>query len=110
MFKKQKVKEIEVINFGFLGGLLESAYVFFIVVVLNYLGTTMPNQKPGIMTSGLILLLFVFSAGVSGIFIFGYPSYLASQKRYFESLLTTVTSLFTIAIVGLLVFVLLSFI
>ena len=44
-------------------------------------------DKPGnVMTIALMLILLVFSAGLTGLIVFGYPVYLALQKRIKEAL------------------------
>lgn len=108
--KKQKIDEAEVMKFGFLGGMAEAVYILFVVLFLNVLGSSAPSIKPQIIGAVLLLLVFVFSAGVSAILIFGYPLYMAVQKRYTESLMTAVTSLLTLMIIGILTFMLLSFV
>lgn len=109
MFGKQKINESEVMKFGFLGGMAEAVYIFLVVSLMTVLSNTMPN--PNQMTIGFMMLsLLVFSAAVSGILVFGYPAYLGFQKRYTEALMTAVTTLVTLAIIGILVFILASII
>jgi len=108
MLRKTKVNESEVMRYGFLGGIGQALYCFLVVLFINMLDGAMPNSINPMFGFLMFLLLFVFSAGISGIIIFGYPTYLAFQKRYFEALLTVVTTLVTIMIVFMLVFVLVS--
>ncbi|MFA6410071.1 MAG: hypothetical protein WCW26_00635 [Candidatus Buchananbacteria bacterium] len=110
MLRKQKINESEIMKFGFLGGIAESAYCLLVVAMMMVLSQVMP--QPTVPFSGflLFLLLFVFSVGVSGILVFGYPIYLVSQKKIVEALMTALTTLVTIAIVGILSFILVSFI
>jgi len=106
MFGKQKINESAVLKFGFLGGILEAVYVFLVVSLMNFLSKT---ATPADLVGGfLILLLLVFSAAVSGVLVFGYPAYLAFQKRFAESLMTALTTLVTLAIIGIAVFILIS--
>ena len=109
MFKKQKINGSEIIKFGFLGGIAETTYIFLVVLTMNSLGKIMP-QQPDILAGMMMLLLFVFSAGVSGVLVFGYPAYLAFQKRFNEALMTAVLTLATMVIAGILVFILASII
>jgi uncharacterized membrane protein len=104
------MNEAEVMKFGFLGGILEATYCFLIASGLLILSNTMPQPKVPLVGFLLFLLLFVFSAAISGILVFGYPGYLVIQKRYQEALMTFLTTLVTIAIIGLLIFVLISLI
>ena len=105
--KKQKVNDAEVVRFGFLGGISEALYVFLLVVILSMISKILPSSD-NISSSLLGLLIFVFSAGISGILVFGYPAYLAFQKRFAEALMTAVITLLTLLITGILVFVLIS--
>lgn len=108
--KKSKVNENEVLRCGFLGGMAQAVYIFVVVSLMMLLDQVMPAPKNHLFTGFVILTLFVFSVAVSGILVFGYPVYMAFQKRYSEALMTAITSLVTLAIIGILVFMLLSFI
>lgn len=110
--KKQKINDSEVIKFGFLGGIAEVTYVFLVVVSMSIVENSLPRgpHASQVMVGFMFLLVFVFSAAVSGILVFGYPTYLALQKRYAEALMTGLTTLVTLAIAGILTFILVSFI
>lgn len=107
MFKKQKINESEVLKFGFLGGIAEAAYVFLVICLMTTLDKTV-SPTPNFIAGFLVLILLVFSVAVSGILVFGYPAYLAFQKRFAEALMTGITTLVTLAIIGILVFILIS--
>ncbi|MFA6215613.1 MAG: hypothetical protein WC768_03530 [Patescibacteria group bacterium] len=109
MAGKQKVNESEVLKFGFLGGIAQASYCFFVVVSLMVLQQAMPNLN-SIAGSLLFLLIFVFSAAVSAVLVFGYPAYLAFKQRFAEALMTALTTLVTLMIIGILVFILVSLI
>lgn len=108
MLRKTKVNESEVMRYGFLGGIGQALYCFVVVLFINTLDTAMPSGANPIFGFLMFLLLFVFSAGISSIIVFGYPVFLAFQKRYVEALLTAVTTLLTLVIVLILVFTLVS--
>ncbi|MFA5022482.1 MAG: hypothetical protein WC508_05395 [Patescibacteria group bacterium] len=110
MLRKQKINESEIMKFGFLGGIAQATYCLLVVVVISILDKVMPTPPIQIAGFMLVLLLFVFSAAVSGILVFGYPAYLATQNRFIEALMTALTTLATLAIIGILSFILLSFI
>lgn len=95
-------------RYGFLGGIGQALYCFVVVLFITTLDSAMPRTGNPVFGMLMFLLLFVFSAGVSGIMVFGYPAYLASQKRYVEALLTAVTTLVTIMLTFILVFALIS--
>ena len=110
MLGKQKVNDSEVLKFGFLGGMAEAVYVFLVASVITVLDKVMAPPPTGLVGPMFVLLLLVFSAGVSGILVFGYPAFLALQNRFSEGLMTALTTLVTIAIIGILVFILISII
>ncbi|HLC89623.1 MAG TPA: hypothetical protein VJG65_01540 [Patescibacteria group bacterium] len=108
MFTKQKFDDRSVINFGFLGGIAEATYCFLVVLIINGLGKIFPDEPPMIFGFLLFLLIFVFSAAVSGLLVLGYPTYLAFQKRYPEAIMTLLITVVTLLIIGILVFLLLG--
>ena len=110
MLKSKKVDESEVLKFGFLAGVAEAAYIMFVVLVIKLVGNTIPKADNDIAGALMFLLILVFSAAISGLLLFGYPIYLAIQKRFAESIMTIATTLVTLAIVGILVFLLVSII
>jgi len=107
--RKQKVNDSEVLKFGFLGGMAQSVYILLISLFIQILDKSTPPPYPAQMWGPvLVLIMFVFSAGISAILMFGYPAYLAMQQSYAEALMTAVTSLLTLAMIGIFVFMLLS--
>ena len=108
MLRKTKVNESEVMRYGFLGGIGQALYCFLVVLFITMLDGAIPSNINPMFGFLMFLLLFVFSAGMSGVIVFGYPAYLAFQKQYLEALLTAVTTLVTIMIVFMLVFMLIS--
>lgn len=111
MKRKQKINESEVMKFGFLGGISQSVYILFLVLFMSVIekGFIASSSTKSIFAPVIFLMVFVFSAGVSAILVFGYPAYLATQKRYTESLMTAITTLLTLVIIGILAFMMLSF-
>ena len=97
-------------KFGFLGGIAQAVYCFGVVLFMQTIEKSMMLKANGMVGLLLFLLVFVFSAGVSAILIFGWPAYMVFQKRFSEALMTAVTSLITLAIVGIFIFILLSLI
>ncbi len=95
LFKKNDKKEI--CKWGIAGGVAEIIYVIFVVLAINYLGEFLPepNELLGFLFG---LLLFVFSVAVSGVLVFGYPAYLALQKKYKPAFWTLLATLLTILI------------
>ena len=70
-------------------GLLQSLGVLLYCVLLSgffrLMEGVMPRQ-PGILTWVLMLFLLVFSAAITGLLVFGYPVYLALNKKVKEAL------------------------
>jgi len=105
MFGKNKINDSAVMKFGFLGGMAEAAYILAVVLFMTTVGPMMPKKADGLIAPLLFLLLFVFSAAISAIFVFGYPAYQAAKKKYAEALMTVCTTLATLAIIGILLFI-----
>ena len=83
------------VKVGILAGLLESLYVIVIAVIMMRLGSMMQYVE-GALGIVLMLMLLVFSAGVSGIFTFGLPIYLFLQKRVKDAIRVMVTTFLTL--------------
>lgn len=88
--------------YGIGGGVLEAIYCFFIAILIILLGRVMTGHF-GVFNFLLMLLIFVFSAAVSSLLIFGYPIYLAIKKQYQEAIFTILLSIATLIIIGLLI-------
>lgn len=110
MLKKRKINDSEVMKFGFLGGIGQAAYTLGVVLIMQTIGNALPDQADQTFTGLLFLLLFVVSAAVSGVLVLGYPGYLMLKKRYPEAIFTFLTTLVTLAIIGILVFILISYV
>ncbi len=68
--RRQKINDSEILKFGFLGGVGEASYIFLVVTLMTILDKIAP--RPANLVNGfLVLLLFVFSAAVSGVLVFG---------------------------------------
>lgn len=103
MFFKNKINIKEIYKWGIGAGMAELAYIVIVVLVMMGLDKFMRNENNSPLAMILVLILLVLSAAISGILVFGYPSYLTLQKSYKEALLTLATSLITIFIGFLLV-------
>ncbi|MDD5341444.1 MAG: hypothetical protein PHC97_03360 [Patescibacteria group bacterium] len=106
LFRKFEKKNIY--KFGIGGGILEIIYILLIALLMNYLNeiTIMINQVVGALS---MLLLFVFSAAVSGFLVLGYPAYLALTKKIKEAILTVLTTILTLFVAGVIIFLLAIF-
>ena len=104
--RRQKINKSAVIKFGFLGGISQAGYCLLVALTISGLEKIMPKPSDPVTGPLVVLLLFVFSAAVSGILVFGYPAYLGLQKRYAEAIMTAVVTLAAIAFIGVAVFIL----
>ena len=101
-------EKISIWKVGILVGLAESAYCGLVALLL-WGGNSFLNAKMNGI-SGVIfgLMLLVFSVAVSGILVFGYPMYLAIEKKYKEAFQTAGITLLTIFVMLALVFAIVS--
>jgi len=97
MFGDKKNNKKEILKWGIGGGLAEIIYIALIALLLGGLGNAMGNVSQ-ILSIALFLLLLVFSVGISGLFIFGYPAVLALQKRFKEAIFTILVSFATLIV------------
>ncbi len=86
---------------GFLQALGVVGYIALVSSLMRLLESTMmvPPAMIGMMT---ILLLLVFSAGITGTLVFGYPAYLALQKQWKEAVLVAAYTFASLFLMGLL--------
>ncbi len=96
------------LKYGILAGLLEGVYIFivsiFMFTIQDFFSS---NEMPG-LTFAAFLFLFVFSAGISGIILFGYPFYLVTNKKYREAVVAALVSLSTILVLFGLVIIIIT--
>lgn len=79
------MKKLNLSTIGLLQALGVAVYCALVVGILNWFGKIF-FTPPGFWGSLLILVLLVFSAAISGSIVFGYPAYLALNKRIKEAL------------------------
>jgi len=94
LFPKQ-INKKAIFKFGIGSGLAEIIYIILVAFLFTNLDKFLP-LPPAFFGFFLFLLLFVFSAAISGFLTLTYPLYLALQKRYYEALMTFVITLLTI--------------
>lgn len=98
MFWSKELNKKMLCKWGIGGGLAEVAYIILVGGLMTGLGSVMPKIQPEFLAMITVLTLFVLSAGLSGLFVFGYPVYLALQKQYKEALWTIIVTFATILI------------
>lgn len=103
--KKKEIipEEMTPSTIGLIQALLVVVYCAFISGFF-WLMEEMSLQPPRILVSTLMLLLLVFSAAVCGLLVFGYPAYLALNKKDFRKsvLILGYTFIFFLAIIGII--------
>ena len=72
---------------GLLQALGVIAYCGLIALFFSFMAKNVP-EPPGFFGFFLLLVLFVFSAAVTGSLVFGYPAYLALVKNKVKDALT----------------------
>lgn len=80
---------------GVLAGLVESLYIIIVAVIMMQLSEAMPKME-GIFGTGMLLILLVFSAGISGVFVFGLPIHLFLEKRVKDAVRVMTTTFLTL--------------
>lgn len=103
MFWFKKIDKKEIYKYGIGGGILEIFYILLVAWVISRLDNVM-NQAEPVISILSFLLLFVFSAAVSGFLVLGYPAYLGLQKRLQEAFLTLLTTILTLFAAGVIIF------
>lgn len=87
--------ESKQVRSGILMGLLESLYVIVIALIMNNMSIMMVNVEE-VFAAGLMLMLLVFSASVSGVLVFGLPISLFVQRRVKDGIRVMVTTFLTL--------------
>jgi len=95
MFFSKQIDKKAIFKYGIGGGVAEIIYVLLIAYLFTNLEKLMPTP-PALLGFFFFLLLFVFSAALSGLLVLGYPIYWATQKRSQEAVMTFFVTLLTI--------------
>jgi len=94
---------------GLLQAIGIAIYCALVVATINYFGKIF-FAPPGFWGSVFILMLLVFSAAVSGSIVFGYPAYLALNKRIKRALsVLAFTALYSLGIILIIVILITAF-
>lgn len=100
--KKEKYKNIKM---GVLGGLAESIYCGLIALLLWNGDNFFNNTFDEAIAPLFVLILLVLSVAISGVLVFGYPAYLAVEKKYKQAFQTVGITLLTIFVVLVIVLI-----
>lgn len=97
------------INYGILSGLLESIYVILVGLFMFTTDRMFSSDETPVINFVGFLLLFVFSAGISGIIVFGYPIYLFTKQQYSSAIQTVIATFVTLLVLLAVVLAILLF-
>lgn len=98
------MKEIQ--KHALLNSLLTAGYIVLISLAINLLGNKFPGPDKPLITPIAMLLLFVFSAALTGFLVFGKPIlwYLDGRKKQAVSLLLyTLAILFALVVISFII-------
>lgn len=90
-----ELKESQLIKGGILAGILEAFYCLLVGFLIFRIESFIPNMA-GIIGVGAFLLLFVVSAGISGVLVLGLPGMLVIQNRIKDALRVLMATLLTL--------------
>jgi hypothetical protein len=79
-------------------------YIALVSGVMRLVETSSMDRAPIFMGVVAMLLLFVFSAGVTSTLVFGYPVYLVFQKQWKEALTVLAYTFAYLFVTGLALF------
>lgn len=102
--KKEKINTKQAILCGFLAGILQASYCLLVASGLYRLDSISPEPSLPMFGFMLFLMLFVFSAALSGLIVLGFPLYLAINQKFKESFTALFTTLITLALIGIIGF------
>lgn len=97
MFGRKKIDRQSLVKKGISSGLIEIVVIVLIAFFFIASETLMPANS-GSMVLGIaaVLVLLVIGAAIAGALVFGWPLYLALQKKYNEAALVFCCTLATL--------------
>jgi len=98
----------KIIKYATINGLSTALYVIAVASFMFFLGNSFPDEEKNIFIPIAMLMLFVFSAALTGTLVFGRPImwYLNNKKQ--EAIKLLLYTLITILIITAIAFLLLS--
>ncbi|MBU0707651.1 hypothetical protein KKG41_04735 [Patescibacteria group bacterium] len=90
--------EKNILKYGALAGILEGVYVILVGLFMINVESIFSSDKAPALSIFSFLLLFVFSAGISGLIVFGYPMKLLKNGSLRDAVLCLVVTLSTLLI------------
>lgn len=104
---QKKIDQSELFKFGAIAGLLQVVYIVLVAVFMLLAQSLFPTGPNGAIV-GIVsfLIVFVFSAMVSGVIMLGLPFYFASQNKYQEALIVLASS--AVSLIAILIIMILG--
>ncbi|MDO8668961.1 MAG: hypothetical protein Q7K65_01570 [Candidatus Buchananbacteria bacterium] len=94
---KKQISSAELFKFGALAGILEVVYIVLVAVFMLLAQSFFPDNSNSIIIGiTSFLIVFVFSALVSGLIMLGLPLYFAIQNKFKEALIVLASSAFSL--------------
>ncbi|MDD5342047.1 MAG: hypothetical protein PHI73_01810 [Patescibacteria group bacterium] len=97
--------ENRIFKLGILAGVTQGLYILLVGLFIMSANNLFDSDGTPILSFAVMITLFVFSAGLSGLIVFGYPVYLVTKKQFREAVLMSVITLATILVIFCLFFV-----
>lgn len=94
--KETKIDKKQVYQWGIGAGVIQFSYILLVSLVIYFTDQFIPKGDFNILGFISLLILFVISAAVSGLIVFGYPVYLALHKSYYQAVATVLVTILTL--------------
>lgn len=97
---KKQIDQSELFKLGAIAGLLQVIYIVLVAVFMLLAQSLFPASPSGAIV-GIVsfLIVFVFSAMISGLIMLGLPLYFATQNKYREALIVLASSAFSLIVI-----------
>lgn len=102
----------EIIKYAIINALSTALYIIIIVLSINYFGHTLQKTPDTIIIPMGMLMLFVFSAALTGTLVLGRPTmwYLDNRKKEaIQLLLSTLIIILMITIIAFITMTIIAF-
>ncbi|MDD5567544.1 MAG: hypothetical protein PHH01_05105 [Patescibacteria group bacterium] len=97
--------ENRIFKLGILAGVTQGLYILLVGLFIMSANNLFDSDGTPILSFAVMITLFVFSAGLSGLIVFGYPVYLVTQKKFREAVIMSAVTLTTLLILFCVFFV-----
>lgn len=105
--RKNKIDNSELFKLGAIAGLLQVVYIVLVATFIILVESVFPDDSQGVIIGiASFLIVFVFSALISGVIMLGLPLYFATQQKYKESLMVLASS--AVSLIAILIIMILG--